>query len=200
MEKLTFGCNVTGIKHLHYSDRLVLIRTRRDPVLEVLSWELTSKSQSQCAPALHSFSNASLEGDSDWTSGVFVTFSIHPSRSDFDTDLGNVQCHRAYDKLVIPNFALAGSVLSRNHSLATFVHERLEWALVDQSPEKSETKWSCVDAAGYNIITVYTPPPPWLTPTAIPTLPVCMLANSTANMSTGATAQHLTVRARPPGK
>jgi len=31
------------------------------------------------------------------------------------------------DKLVIPNFSLAGSILSRNHSLATFVHERLEW-------------------------------------------------------------------------
>jgi len=30
------------------------------------------------------------------------------------------------DKPVIPNFSLAGSVLSRNHSLATFVHERLE--------------------------------------------------------------------------
>jgi len=41
------------------------------------------------------------------------------------------------DKLVIPNFSLAGSVLSRNHGLATFVHERLEWSLVDQSPEPS---------------------------------------------------------------
>ena len=39
------------------------------------------------------------------------------------------------DKLVIPNFSLAGSVLNRNHGLATFVHERLEWSLVDQSPE-----------------------------------------------------------------
>jgi len=52
------------------------------------------------------------------------------------------------DKLVIPNFSLAGSVLSRNHSLATFVHERLEWSLVDQSPEQSETEWLCVDVAG----------------------------------------------------
>ena len=39
------------------------------------------------------------------------------------------------DKLVIPNFSLAGSILTRNHGLATFVHERLEWSLVDQSPE-----------------------------------------------------------------
>jgi len=41
------------------------------------------------------------------------------------------------DKLVIPNFSLAGSILSRNHGLATFVHERLEWSLFDQSPEQS---------------------------------------------------------------
>jgi len=44
------------------------------------------------------------------------------------------------DKLVIPNFSLAGSILSRNHGLATFVQERLEWSLVDQSPEQSETE------------------------------------------------------------
>jgi len=43
------------------------------------------------------------------------------------------------DKLVIPSFSLAESVLSRNHGLATFVHERLEWSLVDQSSEQSET-------------------------------------------------------------
>jgi len=43
------------------------------------------------------------------------------------------------DKLVIPNFPLAGSVLSMKHDLATFVHEQLEWSLVDQSPEQSET-------------------------------------------------------------
>jgi len=56
------------------------------------------------------------------------------------------------DKLVIPNFLLVGSVLSRNHGLATFVHERLEWSLVDQSPEQSETEWLCVDVAGCKII------------------------------------------------
>ena len=44
------------------------------------------------------------------------------------------------DKLVIPNFSLDGSILSRNHGLATFVQERLEWSLVDQSPEQSETE------------------------------------------------------------
>ena len=52
-------------------------------------------------------------------------------------------------KLMIHNFALAGSVLSKNHGLATFVHERLEWPLVDQTPEKSGTEWSCVDVVWY---------------------------------------------------
>jgi len=75
------------------------------------------------------------------------------------------------DKLVIPSFSLAGSVLSRNHGLAMFVHKRLEWSLVDQSPEQSETEWLCVDVAGYKIVNVYKPPRSRLTPTAIPTFP-----------------------------
>jgi len=33
----------------------------------------------------------------------------------------------------------------------------LEWSLVDQSPEQSETEWLCVDVAGYKIISVYKP-------------------------------------------
>jgi len=75
------------------------------------------------------------------------------------------------DKIVISNFPLAGSVMSRNHGLATFIHERLEWSLVDQSPELSETEWLCVDVAGYKIINVYKSPRSRFTPTAIPTIP-----------------------------
>jgi len=56
------------------------------------------------------------------------------------------------DKLVIPNFSLSGSVLSRKHGFTAFVHERLEWSLVNQSPEQSKTEWLCIDAAGYKII------------------------------------------------
>jgi len=72
---------------------------------------------------------------------------------------------------VIPSFSLAGSVLSWNHGLATFVHERLEWSMVDQSPEQSETEWLCVDVAEYEIINVYKPPRSRFTPTATPTFP-----------------------------
>jgi len=76
---------------------------------------------------------------------------------------------------------------------------RSERTLVDQYPDQSGTEWLCVDVAGYKIINVYKPPCSRLTPTAIPTLPVCMLRTSAANMSTGVTAQHLlTVRNRPP--
>jgi len=75
------------------------------------------------------------------------------------------------DKLVIPNFSLAGSVQSKKHGFATFVHERLEWSLVDQSPEQSEAEWVCVDVAGYKIINVYKPPRSRFTPKAIPTFP-----------------------------
>jgi len=55
------------------------------------------------------------------------------------------------DKIVIPNFSLVGSVLSRKHGLATFVHKRLEWTLVDQPPEQSETEWLCVVFHRWNV-------------------------------------------------
>ena len=44
------------------------------------------------------------------------------------------------DKLVIPNFAQAGSIPSRNHGLATFNHESLSYTLADRCPEDSEIK------------------------------------------------------------
>ena len=73
---------------------------------------------------------------------------------------------------MIPNFSLVGSVLSsRNHGPATFVYEQLEWSLVNQSQEQSETEWLCVDVAGCKIINVYKPPCSRFAPTAIPTFP-----------------------------
>jgi len=104
------------------------------------------------------------------------------------------------DKLVIPNLSLAESVLSKNYGLATFVHEQLEWSLVDQSPEQSKTKWLCVDVAGYKIINVYKPPHSQLTPTTIPTFPNPSLyaGSFNASVSTGVTTKHLTVTAWAP--
>ena len=48
-----------------------------------------------------------------------------------------------YHKLVIPSFSPSGSALSRKHGLATFVHEQLEWTLMDQSPKQSDTECLC---------------------------------------------------------
>ena len=52
-----------------------------------------------------------------------------------------------------------GFSLSRKHGLATFVHERLRYTLLDQSPPTSKIKWLCVDVDGYKIVNVYKPPP-----------------------------------------
>jgi len=59
---------------------------------------------------------------------------------------------------------------------SSFVHEQLEWLVVDQSPEQSETEWLCVDVAGYTIINTYKSPPSRVTPTAVPTLPTVIFS------------------------
>ena len=62
------------------------------------------------------------------------------------------------DRLVIPNYELAGSTFSRKHGLATFVHERLNWTLSGQSTSDSEIEWLTVDVGNYTIVNVYKPP------------------------------------------
>ena len=61
------------------------------------------------------------------------------------------------EKLVLLNYQ--PSSLSRKHGLATFVHERLRYMLLDQSPLILEIKWLCVDVDGYKIVNVYKPLP-----------------------------------------
>ena len=75
------------------------------------------------------------------------------------------------DKLTILGFALAGSSLSRKHGLATFVHDRLKWTLVEQSPTTSETGLLCMDVDGYRIVNVYKPPPTRLQASDLPVFP-----------------------------
>ena len=88
---------------------------------------------------------------------TFVIEQLVYKNKAFIIVLQETHCTTA-DKLVIPNFSLAGSILSRNHNLATFIHKRLELLLVDQSPEQSETEWLCVHITGYKIVNVYKPP------------------------------------------
>ena len=75
------------------------------------------------------------------------------------------------EKLVLPNYQLAGSSLSRKHGLATFVHKRLRYTLLDQSPPTSEIEWLCVDVDGYKIVNVYKPPPTRLRTLDLPVFP-----------------------------
>ena len=88
------------------------------------------------------------------TNKITVIEQLAHKNNAFIVVLQETHCITA-DKLVIPNFSLAGSILSRKHGLVMFPHERLEWSLIDQSPEQSETEWLCVDVAGYEIINVY---------------------------------------------
>ena len=75
------------------------------------------------------------------------------------------------EKLVLPNCELARSSLSRKHGLATFVHERLRYMLLDQSPPTSEIEWLCMDVHGYKIVNVYKPPPTRLRCLDLPVFP-----------------------------
>ena len=75
------------------------------------------------------------------------------------------------EKLVLPNYQLSGSSLSRKYGLATFVHERLRYTLLDQSPPTSEIEWLCVDVDGYKIVNVYKPPPTRLRTLDLPVFP-----------------------------
>ena len=94
------------------------------------------------------------------------------------------------EKLVLPNYQLAGSSLSRKHGLATFIHEGLRYTLLDQSPPTSEIEWLCVDVDGYKIVNVCKPLPTRLRALDLPVFPhppVCTLVIITVVMLTGVT-------------
>ena len=79
--------------------------------------------------------------------------------------------HTCIDKLEFPNFALAGSIPSRKHGLATFIHESLSWTLADWSREDFKIEWLCVDIAGLKIIDIYKPPSSHLLIMSLPVFP-----------------------------
>ena len=62
------------------------------------------------------------------------------------------------EKLVLPNYQLARYSSSRKQGLATFVHERLRYTLLDQSSTTSEIECLRVDVDGHKIVNVYKPP------------------------------------------
>ena len=82
-------------------------------------------------------------------------------------------------KLVLPNYQLAGFSLSRKHSLATLVYERLRYTLLDQSTLTSEIEWLFVDVDGYKIVNVYKPSPTRLQTLDLPVFPhPCLYAGN----------------------
>ena len=81
-------------------------------------------------------------------------------------------------RLVLPEYQLAGFSLSRKHDLATFVRERLKWTLFHQSPPTSQTERLWVDVNGYKIVNVYKPPPIRLQVSDLPVFPdPCLYAD-----------------------
>ena len=74
------------------------------------------------------------------------------------------------EKLVLPNYQLAGS-LSRKHGPAIFVHKRLRYMLLDQSPPTSKIEWLHVDVDGYKIVNIYKPSPMRLQTLDLPVFP-----------------------------
>ena len=75
------------------------------------------------------------------------------------------------ENLILPNYQLAGSSLSRKHGLTMFVYERIRYILLDQSPPTLEIEWLCVDVDGYKIINVYKAPPTQLQSLDLPVFP-----------------------------
>ena len=75
------------------------------------------------------------------------------------------------EKLVLPNYQLAGPFLSRKHGLAMFVHKRPRYTLLDQFLLTSEIEWLCVDVDGYKIVNVYKPLPTRLRSLDLPVFP-----------------------------
>ena len=67
--------------------------------------------------------------------------------------LQETHCTNA-DQPLIPYFTLASWVSSRNHVLATFIHDKHNWSLVDQSSEKSAIEWLCMNIDGRKIVNV----------------------------------------------
>ena len=59
------------------------------------------------------------------------------------------------EKLTIPEFTLASHILNKQHGLATFVRQDIEWSLETQSEDYSQLEWLAVKVQNVTIINVY---------------------------------------------
>ena len=83
------------------------------------------------------------------------------------------------EKLALLKYQLAGYSLSRKHGFATFVHKRLKYTLLEQSPPTSEIECLCMDVDSYKVVNVYKPPPTRLRFLDLPVFPhSCLYAGN----------------------
>ena len=73
------------------------------------------------------------------------------------------ETHCETEKQTIPEFTLAAHILNKQHDLATFVRQDIEWCLETQSEDDSQLEWLAVKFQDVTIISVYKPPPTRLT-------------------------------------
>ena len=85
------------------------------------------------------------------------------------------ETHRTTDdNLKLPGFLLAGSILSKQHGMATFVRIGLTWSAVKRSQPDSKHRMACHRGPRNNyrcMLNVYKPPPSELYTTSLPSLP-----------------------------
>ena len=82
------------------------------------------------------------------------------------------ETHRTTDdNLKLPEFLLAGSILSKHHGMATFVRTGITWSAVKRYPPDSNSEWLVTEVQETTIVNVYKPPPSELYPTSLPSVP-----------------------------
>ena len=84
--------------------------------------------------------------------------------------LQKTQCTDA-EKLLLPNYQLAGFSVSRKYGFDTFVLERLRYTLLDQSSPIYEIEWLCVDVDDYKTVHVHKHSPTRLRSLDLPVFP-----------------------------
>ena len=84
--------------------------------------------------------------------------------------LQETHCGKA-DFLRLPGFHLAGSILSRQHGMATFVRSDLSWTATGQSPPGASLEWMSTRIQTTTVVNVYKPPPSVLSTSALPITP-----------------------------
>ena len=72
------------------------------------------------------------------------------------------------EKLTILEFTPAAQILNKQHGLATFVRQDIEWSLEAQSEDDSQLEWLAVKVQDVTIINKYKPPPTHLTRASLP--------------------------------